>query len=34
MNSKVSFGGTAPKNIKKMITKYKSGIKWINYYLF
>ena len=27
MNSKVSFGGTAPKNIKKMITKYKSEIK-------
>jgi len=27
MNSKISFGGTAPKNIKKMITKYKSGIK-------
>ena len=27
MNSKVSFGGTAPKNIKKMITKYKNGIK-------
>ena len=23
MNSKISFGGTAPKNIKKMITKYK-----------
>ena len=27
MNSKISFGGTAPKNIKKMITKYKSEIK-------
>ena len=27
MNSKISFGGTAPKNIKKMITKYKNVIK-------
>jgi argininosuccinate lyase len=27
MNSKISFGGTAPKNIKKMITKYKGEIK-------
>ena len=27
MNSKISFGGTAPKNIKKMITKYKNEIK-------
>ncbi len=27
MNSKTSFGGTATKNIKRMITKYKSELK-------
>ena len=27
MNSKTSFGGTATKNIKKMITKYRSELK-------
>tara|TARA_Y100000590_G_scaffold229165_1_gene258509 strand:+ start:11126 stop:12514 length:1389 start_codon:yes stop_codon:yes gene_type:complete len=27
MNSKTSFGGTAPKNIKKMIRKYRSEIR-------
>ena len=28
MNSKTSFGGTAAKNVKKMIRKYKNNIKW------
>ncbi len=27
MNSKTSFGGTATKNIRKMITKYKKELK-------
>jgi len=27
MNSKTSFGGTAGKNVKKMITKYKNELK-------
>ena len=27
MNSKTSFGGTAPKNVKRMIAKYKNQIK-------
>ena len=27
MNSKTSFGGTATKNIRKMIKKYKSELK-------
>ena len=28
MNSKISYGGTSSKNIKKMIIKYKKGTKW------
>ena len=27
MNSKTSFGGTAPKNVKKMIKSYKNNLK-------
>ena len=27
MNSKTSFGGTSTKNVKKMITKYRNGLK-------
>jgi len=27
MNSKTSFGGTSTKNVRKMITKYRNGLK-------
>jgi hypothetical protein len=33
MNSKTSYGGTASKNIKKMIRKYRGEIKWLKYCL-
>ena len=33
MNSKKSYGGTSPSNIKKMIKKYKKETKW-KYYFF
>ena len=33
MNSKTSYGGTASKNIRKMIKKYTSEIKWTECYL-
>jgi hypothetical protein len=33
MNSKKSYGGTSPDNVKKMIKRYKKATKW-KYFLF